>query len=232
MQTETIEMGGVCGNGDRSSLACALRAHWRFKILLSTAISVVFWTAYLLAQRFPLGVVRPAPSLALDAWIPFLPSTVYLYESLWLLQAVAPWLMRERRELAIYCRTLLVILIPAILVFVLWPTSSPRPESTESANALYRTLIRIDLDLNAFPSLHAAFALYSALGCRFVFRGLRCRIWVMSVIWVWTMGILAATLLTKQHTVPDMVAGAILGWVGHCVYVIGRKRGRNADVLT
>jgi membrane-associated phospholipid phosphatase len=201
----------------------ALRAHWRYKLAVSAIISVVFWSAYLLAQRFPLGIVRPAPSLPVDAWIPFLPAAVYLYESLWAMQAVAPWLMRDLRDLRVYCRALFVILAVAVFIFVLWPTASPRPVCPASANALYRALIRVDLELNAFPSLHAAFALYSALGCRVVFKGLRCPARAMGVIWVWTAGILAATVLTKQHTVLDVAAGALLGWAGHCLYVRSRR---------
>jgi membrane-associated phospholipid phosphatase len=155
----------------------------------------------------------------MDAWIPFLPSAVYHYESLWLLQGVAPWLMRDRRELERYCRGLLMILAVALFIFILWPTASPRPECTESANAFYRTLIRVDLDLNAFPSLHVAFALYSALGCRLVFADLRFHPRLMLLIWVWTAGILAATVLTKQHTILDVAAGALLGWTANALYL-------------
>jgi hypothetical protein len=205
--------------GEETAVLGVVRTHWQFKLMLSVLLSGVFWSAYLLAQRFPLGVVRPAPSVALDAWIPFVPGTVYLYESLWLLQAVAPWLMRDRRELVVYCRSLWVIMVPALFVFVVWPTASPRPESVETANAFYRALIRVDLELNAFPSLHAAFVVYSALGCLVVFRRLRYPAGAMGLICVWAVGILAATLLTKQHTIPDLCAGAFLGWLGHRWFV-------------
>jgi membrane-associated phospholipid phosphatase len=219
MQTKATEIPAVSVGSDSVSLVCSLQAQWRFKVALSTVLPVLFWTGYLLAQRYPLGVVRPAPSLAVDAWIPFLPAAVYLYESLWLLQSVAPWLMRDRHELWIYCRGLLMILAVALSIFIVWPTASPRPECTESVNALYRALIQVDLDLNAFPSLHVSFALYSALGCRLVFAGLRFRPGLMVLIWVWTAGILVATVLTKQHTVLDVAAGALLGWVGYALYL-------------
>lgn len=224
MQAEPSKTEEDRRDAGRAFLLHAALSHWRFKLVLSAVISFVFWASYLLVQRFPLGAARPAPSLPVDAWIPFWPAAVYLYESLWLLQAVAPWLMRDRRQLTLYCLTLLVILIPALVVFLLWPTASPRPPCTGLEPALYRALIRIDLDLNAFPSLHAAFAVYSGLGCRSVFGGIRFRAAVMALIGVWTAGILAATLLTKQHTVPDMLAGTLLGWGAHRLYVRSTRK--------
>lgn len=215
MSTET-------GN-DRAPILQALLANWQLKAWLSVAMSAAFWTAYLCAQRFPLGTPRPAPSLPVDALIPFLPGTVVLYESLWVLQAIAPWLMQDRRELLVYCRTLGIIMIVALTIFVLWPTASPRPADTASANALYRALVRVDLDLNAFPSLHAAFTVYSALGCRSLFRRMRGTRIALGIVWVWMAGILAATLLTKQHTILDVVAGAALGSACHGIYLRHRR---------
>jgi hypothetical protein len=216
MRTET-------GHSD-GPLLHALLANWQLKAWLSVIMSAGFWTAYLCAQRFPLGMPRPAPSLALDAMIPFLPGTVVLYESLWVLQAIAPWLMQDRRELLIYCRTLGIMMIVALTIFILWPTASPRPADTASANALYRALIRVDLDLNAFPSLHAAFTVYSALGCRSLFRRMRAPPAALALVWAWMAGILAATLLTKQHTILDVVAGVALGSAFHALYLRGARR--------
>ena len=196
-----------------------LRAHWRLKLALSLILPVAFEVLYFSAQRFYFGVVRPAPRLACDAWIPFQPDAIYLYESLWLLQAVAPWLLTSRRELKSYVGALALITAVGLIIFLCWPTSSPRPVCPASANGLYRGLIRFDNELNAFPSLHAAFAVFNALLCGVVLTGLRGRNAALLLIWLWTFGILAATLLTKQHVVADILAGTVLAGGAYAFYL-------------
>ena len=195
-----------------------VRSHWRLKVWLSVAMTAAFGVLYLSAQRFPIGAVRPAPETPLDAWIPWMPAAVYLYASLLLFQAILPWSMRDAGALIVYCRTLLLVTLAAAIVFVLVPTVCPRPADAGEANAFYRGMLRVDNPLNAFPSLHAAFAVYSALGCGRVFAGSRRRTVTLALLWAWAAAILAATLLTKQHVILDIVAGGALGWFGYLLF--------------
>jgi len=194
-----------------------LQANWRLKIALSGIIPLAFVGCYLFTQQVAVGPAHPVPQIGLDAWFPFWPDAVSLYESLWVLQGVAPWLMTDRRQFESYLRVLCMMTAAAMIFFVLWPTANPRPAVPGSANAIYRGLISVDSELNAFPSLHAAFAVYSALGCglALAFLPRRRGLLAMTAIWVWTAGILTATLLTKQHAVLDLIAGIALGSGAH-----------------
>jgi len=80
-------------------------------------------------------------------------------------------------------------------------------------------LIGIDNPFHAFPSLHAAFAIFSALCADRVLREMRSNGLWRSCIWIWAGLILFATLATKQHMMADIVAGSILAFgVYLCVF--------------
>jgi membrane-associated phospholipid phosphatase len=80
----------------------------------------------------------------------------------------------------------------------------------------------VDAPLNAFPSLHAAFAVFSALCAARVFRELQIhRLWKFA-LGVWAVLILAGTLLTKQHTVVDVFAGSAIGFAGYYLVFSGQ----------
>ncbi|MGH7952724.1 MAG: phosphatase PAP2 family protein, partial [Limisphaerales bacterium] len=70
-----------------------------------------------------------------------------------------------------------------------------------------------------FPSLHAAFAVYSAMCGGLVMRELsNSRFWQVG-LWLWAFLILLATLTTKQHVVSDIIAGTMLGFgIFNCVF--------------
>lgn len=205
-------------NGLLHQIFRRLQVHWRLKLVLSLVLPVAFGVLYHFTQRFNLGMVHPAPQMNWDDFFPFQPDAIYLYESLWLLQAVAPWLLVSRREIKCYLGALAIITVVGLTIFIFWPMASPRPVCPVSANELYRALIRFDNELNAFPSLHAAFAVFNALLCNEVLVGLRGRNIALLLIWIWAGGILVATLLTKQHVVVDVIAGAALAVLAYAFY--------------
>jgi len=47
---------------------------------------------------------------------------------------------------------------------------------------------------------------------------------VTALVWIWVLGILAATLLTKQHAVVDIVAGSLLGGIGFGFHLRSQRR--------
>ena len=193
-----------------------LRLQWRLKIVLSVLLPAIFAACYLQIQRHPLFPVTAMPLTGFDRWLPFLPGTVYLYESLWLITAIGPSLMASREELYAYCRGVLAVGATSFTFFLLCPTSSPRPLDLSGANTAYRVLTGIDNELNAFPSLHVALAVFSA-ACAYAVLPGNWRRWTGRLIWVWALGITVSTLLTKQHVVADVVAGAALGFAGHAI---------------
>jgi membrane-associated phospholipid phosphatase len=171
---------------------------------------------YYLLQHYvfyPVTVMPPGP---VDHWIPFNEHTVWLYLSLFLLQPIAPMHMVRASELCRYALGGAAMSGIADVVFFFWPTAIMRPE-VAGTNAIYQHLTALVTPLNACPSLHAAMAVYSALCGEQLWRGTR-RAWRWrSGIWLWALGIIYATLSTKEHVFTDAVAGSMLGLVIYLV---------------
>jgi membrane-associated phospholipid phosphatase len=183
----------------------------RRKIVLSVLLTGGILAAYLALQLHPLFSVTVMKPGWVDRIVPFVPGGVYLYESLWLMMPIAPWLMTSRRELDRYAGALISIAATAFLIFLFHPTAISRPEYPQGANAVYGLLMRMDNELNAFPSLHSAFAVFHAACCHAVFSTSSWHKGLPWLFWVWAFAIIASTLLTKQHVFADAIAGAILG---------------------
>jgi membrane-associated phospholipid phosphatase len=176
------------------------------------------YVPYLLLQRYHFFPVTIMSSSSLDHIIPFSDKAVWLYLSIYLLMPIGPFLMNNRKQIFRYATGIVFISVFADIVFLFWPTSCPRP-SVQGTNAAYQALTAIDNSFHAFPSLHAAFAVYSALCGGLVLRELGNRsIWQIG-LGLWALLILYATLATKQHVVADIIAGGALGFgVFTCVF--------------
>jgi hypothetical protein len=196
-----------------------LKREWRLKLLLSVVITTAYYAGYFSLQTMPLTAPAVIGASALDHAIPFDPRWAAVYLSLMLFIPVAPWLMDTRKELLGYCRALLVLMAVGFGVFFFWPTRCLRPPMTPDMSFLYRFLRGVDRDLNACPSFHAIFAIYTCLCCQRVFRLMGDRGWMRLAAWAWTGLILYATLATKQHVTADLLAGGLLGLAGYCLYV-------------
>jgi membrane-associated phospholipid phosphatase len=201
-----------------------IRSNWRRKIVLSFVLSVGIWTAYLVLQRHPVFHVTVMKAARLDQLVPFVPNAVYLYESIWLLMPVAPWLMKSREELNRYTKGLVLVALVGFSIFFFHPSLAPRPKEPPDLNALYGLLIRLDSELNAFPSLHCAFAVFHGACCYAVFSEVPWHRGIRWIVWVWVAGILLSTLLTKQHVLADAAAGSVLGIAGYALCCRAKER--------
>jgi membrane-associated phospholipid phosphatase len=195
----------------RETLGPRLKAHWRFKLVAGLIIFIAFFIGYFLLLNFHIFPVREMPVTALDRLIPFQPDALLLYLSLYLYILFAPWLLDNKQDLNACCLALSGVGLVGLVIFLFWPTAIPRPDSPA-----YRPLISIDKPGNVCPSLHAAFAVFSAICIDRLARHLGDRGLARSVSWLWCLGILYATLATKQHVAVDLVAGSVLGaaWAG------------------
>jgi membrane-associated phospholipid phosphatase len=195
-----------------------IRSNWTYKITLSVVLTFLVWAAYLFLQWRPFFRVKILSPSELDRMIPFVPSTVYWYESLWLLMPIAPWLMKSKAELNQYTKGLLAVSLTCFVVFLFYPTAIIRSGELQPTNFLYRRVIEIDGASNAFPSLHSAFAVFHAACCCAVFRIGPGRIGIRWFFQGWALVIIAATLLMKQHVLGDAAAGAALGFAGFAFF--------------
>lgn len=195
-----------------------LKSEWPLKLILLLTLNLWVYGPYLFLQHYDFFPIATMPLTFLDRLIPFWPWTVWIYLSIYLLMPAGPFLMDNRQQLLRYAIGIMLIGLIADAIFLFWPTSCPRPD-VAGANAAYGALITIDNPLHAFPSLHAAFAVYSAMCGMKVLSDVSNSRLLSAALWIWATLILLATLTTKQHVIADIVAGSLLG-VGtyRCVF--------------
>lgn len=191
-----------------------LLAELPLKLVLLFALNVWVYLPYYYLQRNHFFPATTMPTGPLDRLIPFWSGAVWVYLSIYLLMPIGPFLMSKRKQLLQYAVGIMLIGAIADAFFVFRPTICSRPNPIESSTA-YRALIAIDAPFHAFPSLHAAFAVYSAFCASQVLRQINGHPLWSVVPWLWAFLILVATLLTKQHVLADIIAGSALGFGAH-----------------
>lgn len=187
---------------------------WRFKLALYFALSAVFCLGYFGLQRFPFYSARTLPLSSLDRAIGFHPSAVIIYQSVYLLIPMFPFLAQTPEQLLRYTRGFAWLCGASFLIFALMPIEGPRP-NVDSHNAMFRLMTSYDAKANAMPSLHLGLAVYSVLFGYQLSKGM---VQLRRLVWigvVWSLLIAYATLATKQHYAIDLPAGAALAGLSH-----------------
>lgn len=187
------------------------RLHWPLKTVGTTAAMTVFFVAYFWVLNHPAYPVTAMPPTALDAAIPFQPLALAPYASLWLYVSLAPGLLATRRALAGYAAAATALAVSGLTIFYFWPTAAPAVELDLAATPALAFLKQVDATGNACPSLHVAFAIFTALRLRASLAELGAsRRWHAGNA-LWAALITYSTLATKQHVAIDAFAGAALG---------------------
>jgi membrane-associated phospholipid phosphatase len=141
-------------------------------------------------------------------FIPLVPAMIVPYSSLDVMFLLAFFICRDRVELRSLSLRLALALLIAGLCFLIVPLKIGfvRPELTGVFGWMFHTLHGLDKPFNLAPSLHIAIGIIVAMvfvpKARGVWRG---------VLVAWFMLIGVSTLLTWQHHLIDVVAGALLG---------------------
>lgn len=206
-----------------------LGAHWLEKTVGITAGTTAFFLAYFWVLHHPSGAPRVMSLTALDRWIPFQPFTLPLYLSLWIYVSLAPGLMPTRRELVAYALTALALSVAGLAIFFVWPTAVPPAGVTWADDSLFAFLKATDASGNACPSLHVAFAVFTALVLGSQLRQLATGRVVRTLNWLWCAGIVYSTVATRQHVVLDVIAGAALGFLVGGLYLVKNARRQVPD---
>ena len=192
--------------GRRVASQAALKA----SVLLGLALGICI--PYFGLQSLARAPVWSPPATWLDRLVPFDPRWTAVYLSVCALVPLFPLLARHRDALTGFARGLVWLCVPSFLCFALVPVAGPRPELATS-DAAYRWLVGVDAPTNAFPSLHAALAVFClGFGWRVVGTELprAARPWFAALLVLWGGAILYATLATKQHFAWDLAAGIAL----------------------
>jgi hypothetical protein len=192
------------------SISDRLRSQLPFKFLLMLLLYPAVYGPYHLLQLHHFFTPTELRPYLIDQWIPFNDRFVWIYLSIYLLMPIGPVLMNTREQLFRYAAGVFLISLLADTVFVFHPTICSRPNPIGTGR-LYQFLVGIDNPFHGFPSLHAAFALYSGLCARRMLRGFSWGFYMNAALWTWATLILYSTLATKQHMSADIVVGSVLG---------------------
>jgi membrane-associated phospholipid phosphatase len=170
-----------------------------------------FFVAYFWVLNHPRGPVTVMPLTFIDRLIGFQPATLVLYLSLWFYVSLAPALVIDRRELLSYGVAAAALSVLGLGIFVLWPTAVPPADVDWSFHPAFAFLKAADASGNACPSLHVAFAVFTAFWFERLLREIGASQRARALNWLWCGGILYSTVATRQHVALDVLAGAALG---------------------
>jgi len=180
--------------------------------LVGTTLGIgLFFVAYFHLLHHPVYAVTTMPLTALDRAIPFEPSFLFVYLTLWVYVGAGPGLQRDMKELLAYGVWIGLLCVAGLLVFLFWPTQIPAHTIDASGYAGFTMLQGVDAAGNAFPSMHVAIAAFTMLRLQDVWRRTGAPFFLRALNVAWCAAIVASTLLTKQHVVLDVIGGITLG---------------------
>ena len=181
------------------------------KLLIALGATAMNAVLYLVPNHLQLFPPRQLWWTPVDAAVPFLPGTVWIYFSDYVLVAAAFLLQETWPAVRRYVRTYFALLVVGAFIHLLWPTVFPREGfpldgGSTSARAL-ATLRGVDAATSCMPSMHVAGSVLAALSLW------RQRPWVFGTWLAWASAVSVSTLTAKQHYIVDVVAGIALAVV-------------------
>jgi membrane-associated phospholipid phosphatase len=179
---------------------------WALSLANGIWFALVFYGCDLLTAR---RALRLRVHLDAELSIPLVPAMTAVYMSIYLLFLAAPFVLRTRREFRAAVITLATMIGIAGVGFLLVPAQLAfPPAAAEDVGVwadVYLLADRLNLTYNLVPSLHVALS----VACVAIFSR-RISGPVKAALWFWAMAVAAATVLTHQHHVLDVVAGWLL----------------------
>ena len=192
-------------------LARRLFKWWPVKLAGTTLGMTVFFAVYFIVLRHPIFPVITMPLTVVDGWISFQPAALPLYLSLWFYVSLVPALLVDRRELLSLGLAWVALSLIGLGIFLLWPTAIPSPDIDWTQHPSVAWLKSTDATGNAFPSLHVAFAVFSAVWFERLLRQINAGRITRALNWLWCAAILYSTMATRQHVSLDVLGGVGLG---------------------
>jgi len=187
--------------------------------MVSTTLGIAgFFYAYFWVMRHPFSAVTVMPLTWIDELVPFQPRSFLLYASLWLYISLGTALARDLRELAAFGAGSLAMTVVGLCIFVLAPTQIPDFPVDWNQHPSLMFLKTIDATGNACPSLHAAFAVFTAFAIHRQLSASHADRALLVGNVLWCLGILYSTMALRQHVALDVLAGAVLGGPASVLY--------------
>jgi fatty acid desaturase len=203
----------------------ALTVNLFLTALMMLAFAAVYGAGEALYAR---ADVRFDFTTALDHAMPFYPAAAFVYLCVTPLLLAAPFVFRTPERLLPFGAAVLVELLAALAIYYVAPAEGAQV-SYDSGGLIGGAMWladAINLDGNSMPSLHVALATSAAWGyAPYLRTGSRRSVYALAA------AIAASTLLTHQHVIADVVAGAALAAFGMGV-IYPRAQGVISDMLT
>ena len=164
---------------------------------------------------------------SLDDLIPYLSWFVIFYVA-WMPLLYIAFIYLGMTNRSLYWRTIIAYnaaVTVSNLIFILFPTSMPRPEI--SGNDIFNMLVLFiynhDQPVNCFPSIHC---LTTYLLFIFMIRHQLFSVGMRVLFSVFFWSIIASTVFIKQHALVDVIGGILLAEMAYRVveYVLDKQR--------
>lgn len=198
---------------------------WVLKMLGTAGGIAAFFYAYFWVMRHPLGAVTVMPVTWVDELIGVQPLSFPLYAFLWFYISLGTALAKDLRELATFGIVSLGMSVVGLAIFLILPTRAPDFGIDWSLYPSMQILKNVDVGGNAFPSLHAAFCVFTAVALHAQLASLGAARWLRAGNLLLCVGILYSTMATRQHVALDAVAGVVLGGAASFAYLRLLARG-------
>lgn len=196
------------------------------KIVGSTILMILYAFSYFSIQKLLIGGMPVGERMIdyetwVDGYIPWVPAAVFFYYLYYIWVFIPPILAKTREALYHVWAVYAVLLLTACITFVGFPGRIYHPsfEIDSLANWLLNVVYSTDKGYNLFPSLHAAHAFFVA---GYVYANRRAMLWV---ILPGSLGIIASTVLIKQHYFVDILGGLAYTIVAYYVTLAYMKNG-------
>jgi membrane-associated phospholipid phosphatase len=155
--------------------------------------------------------------------IPFIPEAALVYLSLFPMIWLSLFILPTPYEIRRFAKALAWLYVISGIGFILLPGEQAYslPAVHEAINPVFEFADWINLEYNYLPSLHVGLA----VACAYAYSE-RLSLGRTLLMWTWAAAISASTLLTRQHYLADVIAGAAVGWL------IAYKCLSGRDILT
>jgi membrane-associated phospholipid phosphatase len=198
--------------------------HLRFAWVLSLAGAAWFLWVYAGADALTAHrAARVRIHFEAELGFPFVPEAVLIYMSIYALFLAAPFAIRQRNDFFALSMTLNLVVLVGGFCFLALPAqlAFAPPKDLGAFPGLFRFADRLNLTYNLVPSLHVALSML----CIAAFSAKTGNLGKV-LLWLWAVAIALSTLLTHQHHVVDVVAGAALALLAYrFVYLKRFNRG-------
>lgn len=191
---------------------------WKYKWPTGLLVCFISGSLYLSSNHLLLFKARQLSIGSIDKNVPFIPETVWIYVSLFLLIPYVYYLNRCVVSLNKHIYSFFFTICFSVLLFWFFPTSYPRelfpiPESTDPWTSHLISLIRtVDGPTNCAPSLHVSISYQIAFGF------LEDRKEYFPFVLLWATFLSFSTLTTKQHYFFDVTTGFALALLVHLFF--------------